>query len=400
VGLDLERLREDTPACARLTHLNNAGASLPPRPVTEAVVGQLRLEESIGGYEAAEARQDRVERCYDALARLVGSDRREIAMTESATQAWNTAFHSLPWAPGDRVLTGRSEYVSNAIALLQAARRYGVQVDLVPDDSSGRLSVEALEAMLDPRVKLIAVTHVPSQGGQVNPVVEIGAVARRAEVPYLLDACQSVGQLPLDVREIGCDLLTASGRKFLRGPRGTGFLYCSSRLLERLEPVFLGVGGAAWTGPDSYRVRGDARRFESWEHSCAGRIGLGVAAEYALEVGLPAIRRRVVWLADLLRQRLRALPGVSVHDRGAPPCAIVAFSVRGRDSAEVARALRAERINVSLAGAQAARWHAAPREQASAVRASVHYYNTVADLDRLCAVLPVCAAPSSSRASR
>ncbi|MFB7666028.1 aminotransferase class V-fold PLP-dependent enzyme [Kitasatospora sp. NPDC056138] len=388
VRIDVERVRRDTAGCARVTHLNNAGAALPPRPVVDAVVEHLRLEEETGGYEAATARADRLEHTYHALARLVGAAREDIAVVENATRAWDMAFYSLPWTPGDRILTARAEYASNAIAFLQTARRHGVQVEVVPDDESGRLDVDAMRRMMDDRVKLIAVTHVPTQGGLVNPAAEIGRVAREAGVTYLLDACQSVGQMPVDVGEIGCDLLSATGRKFLRAPRGTGFLYCSPRVREQLEPPFLDLHAASWTSPGTYRVREDARRFENWETYNAGKIGLGVAVDYALDLGLDAIQDRVTHLADALRQRLRALPGVTVHDRGSRQCGIVTFTVEGHDSHQIAQGLQAERINVSVSNASSARWDFGPRGLDAVVRASVHYYNTDDELDRLCRALP------------
>ncbi|MFJ5234462.1 aminotransferase class V-fold PLP-dependent enzyme [Kitasatospora sp. NPDC088391] len=392
--IDVERVRRETAGVAKVVHLNNAGAALPPRPVVEAVIEHLRLEEETGGYEAADARAGRVEHTYDALARLIGAGRDDIALVENATQAWDLAFHSLPWQAGDRILTSRAEYASNAISFLQAARRHGVRVEVVPDDAHGQIDVDALRAAVDERVRLIALTHVPTQGGLVNPAAEVGRVAREAGVVYLLDACQSVGQLPVDVGEIGCDLLSATGRKFLRGPRGTGFLYCSPRVRAELEPPFLDLHAASWTAADDYRVRADARRFENWESNCAGRIGLGVAADYALALGLDAIEERITHLATELRTRLRSLPGVRVHDRGARRCGIVTFTVEGHRSEDVARGLRADGVNVSVSTVHSARWDFEERGLDQVVRASVHYYNTEDELDRLAGALP---APGGGR---
>ncbi|MER8199359.1 aminotransferase class V-fold PLP-dependent enzyme [Streptomyces microflavus] len=331
------------------------------------MIEHLRLEEQIGGYEAAASQAERIEHTYDALARLVGSGRDDIAVVENATRAWDMAFYSLPWAEGDRILTARAEYASNAIAFLQTARRHGVRVDVVPDDADGQLDVDALRSMIDERVKLIAITHVPTQGGLVNPAAAIGKVARQAGIVYLLDACQSVGQMPVDVDEIGCDLLTATGRKFLRAPRGTGFLYCSPRIREQLEPPFLDLHAATWTSADSYQVRADARRFENWETYYAGKIGLGTAVDYALDLGLEAIEERVTQLATNLRARLRTLPGVRVHDRGARQCGIVTFTVESHDSQDIARVLQTRGINVSVSIADYARWDFEPRSLTSAV---------------------------------
>ncbi|MGW9211064.1 aminotransferase class V-fold PLP-dependent enzyme [Embleya sp. NPDC055664] len=203
----------------------------------------------------------------------------------------------------------RAEYAGNAIVFLQTARRPGVQIDVVPDHETGRLPVDALRGMLDERLKLIAITHVPTQGGLVNPA-EAGRVANAAGITYLLDACQSVGQLPVDVAEIGCDLLSATGRKFLRGPRGTGFLYCLRRLLADLEPPFLDLQAATWTSADGYEIRDDARRFETWETNYAGKIGLGVAVDYMLDIGMGAVKARNDALAEC--------PGVTLRETSAP----------------------------------------------------------------------------------
>jgi len=386
--MDIEELRRDTPGCVGRTHLNNAGAALMSRQTLKAVTSHLELEARIGGYEAAAAASETVEHTYDALARLVGADRDEIAFVENATRAWDMAYYGLPFQEGDRILTARAEYASNAIAFLQTARKHGVSVEIVPDDESGQLSVDALRGMIDERVRLIAVTHVPTQGGLVNPAVDIGRVAREFGITYLLDACQSVGQMPIDVAEIGCDLLTATGRKYLRGPRGTGFLYCARSMLERLEPPFLDLHAATWTGPDSYEVRADARRFENWETYYAGKIGLGVAVSAAVELGLDAIEQRVTELAESLRRRLRALPGVLVHDQGQRRCGIVTFTVAGHDPHHIADQLRAQRINVSVSIADYARWDLEPRGLDAVVRASVHYYNTHDELDQMCIALP------------
>jgi cysteine desulfurase / selenocysteine lyase len=381
--LDIVRLRAETPGCATVTHLNNAGSSLSPGAVVEAVVDHLRREAEIGGYEAAAERGDRLEGCYDALAALIGAERAEIAVIENATRAWDMAFYAFRFAPGDRILTGRAEYASNWIALRQVADRTGASIEVVPDDEHGQFDTDALARLIDDRVKLVSLVHVPTQSGLVNPAAEVGRVTRAAGIPFLLDACQSVGQMPVDVQAIGCDILSATGRKFLRGPRGTGFLYVRRGLIEQLEPPFLDMHAAEWQRDGSYTIRDDARRFENWETYVAGKIGLGVAAEYAGAVGVDSIWKRVQTLAARLRSGLGELPGVTVADRGAVLGAIVTFSVHGRSAAEVRDALAADRINVSVTEASAARLDLDPRGIADLVRASVHYFNTDDELDRL-----------------
>jgi cysteine desulfurase / selenocysteine lyase len=383
VTLDIARLRAETPGCASVAHLNNAGSALPPAPVVDAVVDHLRREAEIGGYEAAAERADRLEHAYDALAALIGAARDEIAVVENATRAWDMAFYAFRFAPGDRILTGHAEYASNWIALRQVADRTGAAIEVVPDDEHGQIDVAELERLLDERVKLVSLVHVPTQSGLVNPAAAVGRVTRGAGVPLLLDACQSVGQLPLDVGELGCDILSATGRKFLRGPRGTGFLYVRRELIERLAPPFLDMHAAEWQRDGSYTIRDDARRFENWETYVAGKVGLGVAADYALAVGPDAAWERIRGLAGRLRAGLAALPGVSVADRGEVLGAIVTFAVRGHSAAAVQHALAERRVNVSVSEASAARLDLGPRGIDELVRSSVHYYNTDDELDRL-----------------
>jgi selenocysteine lyase/cysteine desulfurase len=377
MGIDLERVRHDTPGCARVLHFNNAGASLMPRPVLEALVGHAQLEAQIGGYEAEARAEPAIDHVYDALALLLHCRRDEIAFVENATRAWDMAFYSLRFERGDRILTGMAEYASNYIAFLQVAARTGAAVEAIPNDEHGQISIAALQG-----VKLIALTHVPTNGGLVNPAEAVGRVAKQAGVTYLLDACQSVGQMPIDVETIGCDLLSATGRKYLRGPRATGVLYVRRALLEGLEPPFLDLRAATWVAPDRYEIRPDARRFENWEANCAGKIALGVAVDYALALGLAPIRGRVVALAELLRERLRATPGVSVYDLGAQRCGIVTFTVAGVEPAAVKERLAQQRINVTTSSRSSTLLDMDARGLAMLVRASVHYYNTEDEVDR------------------
>jgi selenocysteine lyase/cysteine desulfurase len=387
MAIDVEQARAETPGCAHVTHLNNAGSALPPAAVVDAVVGHLLREAEIGGYEAAAERREAWEHTYDALARLVGGSRDEIAVVENATRAWDMAFYAFRFSPGDRILTGKAEYASNWIALQQVAARTGAVVEVVPDDEDGQFDVAALGKLLDERVKLVSVVHAPAHSGLINPVAEIGRLTRAAGVPLLLDACQAVGQLPIDVEALGCDVLSATGRKFLRGPRGTGFLWVRRSLIGQLEPPLLDLHAAEWLPDGGYRIREDARRFENWEAYYAGKIGLGVAADYALTIGLDAIAERVQALAADLRDRLGELARVDVHDRGLVLGGTVTFTVAGRAGDEVKSALAAERINVSVSPASYARLQLDDGGEPRLVRASVHYYNTPEEVDRLVRVV-------------
>jgi len=383
-NLDLARARRETPGCEKVMHFNNAGAALMPQTVLDAVVSHLQLEAAIGGYEAKNRELEATEHIYDAAARLINCAPDEIAFIENATRAWDMAFYAIPFKSGDRILTAKSEYSSNYISYLQVAQKTGAVVEVVPDDEHGQLSVAALRNMIDDRVKLISITHVPTQGGLVNPAAEIGKVAREANILYLLDACQSVGQMPMDVKEIGCDILSTTGRKYLRGPRGTGFLYVRRELIEQLEPPFLDLHAATWVADDRYEIRKDARRFENWEMYYAGKIGLGVAIDYALNWSLQPIWTRVHMLAEQLRSKLIALGFVTIHDLGVVRCGIVTFKVNGVTADEVQRRLAEMGINVTVSLEESSRLDLGSRQLPELVRASVHYYNTEEEVERFC----------------
>jgi len=383
VALDIASLRAETPGVAARIHFNNAGAALMPAPVVDVMVDHLRREAEIGGYEAADEAEGRLDRVYESVARLLGAASDEIALTLNATVAWQMGFYSLPLRAGDRILTARAEYAANYVAFLQVAKRTGAMIEVIPDDADGVLDPAALERMIDKRVRLIAMTWVPTNGGLVNPAAAVGRIARAYDIPYLLDACQAVGQMPVDVDALGCDMLSAPGRKFLRGPRGTGFLYIRRALLQRLEPPLIDHFGAPWVAPDRYELRPDARRYETWENNYAARLGLGVAIDYALALGIDAIGERARALASRLRAALRSIPGVTVHDLGPDPAAIVTFSVRGMAAEEVKQALADARVNVTISDPASTLLDATARSLPNIVRASPHYYNTDEEVDQV-----------------
>lgn len=384
---DLARARAETPGCAEVDHFNNAGAALMPRAVYETVQAHLERELLIGGYEAADEAEERLAAVYTSIARLINAAPDEIAVIENATRAWDMAFYSVPFRLGDRILTSVAEYASNYIPFLQMQQRHGVVVEVVPNDPDGTLDVAALERALERAAKLVAITHMPTNGGLVQPAAEIGRLARRAGALYLLDACQTVGQLPIDVAEIGCDMLSATSRKYLRGPRGMGFLYVRREALDRLDPVMLDLHAATWVAPDRYELAPGARRFENWETNVAAKLGMGAAIDYALGWGVAAIWDRVQALAATLRERLAATPGVQVRDQGRVRGGIVTFTVSGVPAPAMRAALRRERINVTVSRTASTRLDMEARELAELVRASVHYYNDDAEVERLVAAV-------------
>ena len=387
MSIDLASVRADTPNCEKLLHLNNAGASLIPQPVYDAVLEHLALEQRIGSYEAEDAASKTLQDFYDAIAQMLSCHRDEIAYVENATRAWDMAFYSLPLVAGDQILTHSSEYASNYMAYLQQAERRELKVGVVPSDQYGQIDVEALESMITERTRLISLNYIPTQSGLVNPAAKIGEVASKHGIYYLLDACQAVGQMSVDVNQIKCDILTATGRKFLRGPRGTGFLYVRGSILNQLDPPFIDLRAGNWIDAEKYEFAPGAKRFENWESYVAGRIGLTHAVRYALDLGLDNIQQRVVKLADQLREQLAKIKGISVKDPGEQKCGIVTFHKQDEEAFALAARLREQQINISVTTPASARLDSRFAEQQNFARASVHYFNSEAEIDRFCRVV-------------
>ena len=384
---DVERARRETRGCEERIHFNNAGASLPPIPVTDALYDYLREEEEQGGYEVMARRAAELEHFYSAAAQLLNCSAEEIAFADSATRAWNAAFYAFDFQPGDRILASSAEYGSSLVALLHQAKRLGAEISWVSDDLSGQIDINSLESQVDNRVKLICLTQVPSGGGLVNPAAEVGKVAKAAGIPYLLDACQALGQMPVDVDQLGCDLLCGTGRKFLRGPRGTGLLYVRKNLLEQLEPNQLNHHAARLLSANSYQLRSDAKRFECWERSYAAQLALGVAIDYALAWGLGRIRERVRSLATTLRQKLADIDGVTLADQGVEQCAIVTFFSAQLSADQMQQQLALRQINTSTVPFSANPVSAKKLHHPALLRASLHYYNTVEEIEHFVAEL-------------
>ena len=383
VERDVIRWRADTPGCAGVVHLNNAGAALVPRPVRNAVAAHLELEEQMGGYEAAEAQSSAVESSYQALGTLLDTSPGNLALVQNSTVAFAQAISAFDLGSGDIILTSRSDYASNQIMYLSLARRRGVEIVRAPDSPEGGVDPQAVrELVARRRPALVALTWIPTNSGLVQPVEDVSTVCRDSDIPYLVDACQAVGQMPIDLSLLHCDFLAATARKFLRGPRGLGFLYVSDRMLKRgAHPLLPDMHGATWTSRDEFALTPDARRFETWEFAFALVLGLGAAARYAVEVGLETARDRARELAAYARERLSTLPGVRVLDRGPELCAIATAAFEGHHAKDLKLALRARRINTSSPEREDAVIDMDEKGAASALRISPHYYNTKEEVD-------------------
>ncbi|PIQ48373.1 MAG: aminotransferase [Cytophagales bacterium CG12_big_fil_rev_8_21_14_0_65_40_12] len=384
---DIQRFRLETRGTQHVIHFNNAGSSLPPDAVRNAVNEYNNEEMTMGGYETNQKYLPQLEATYDSIAKLLNANRDEIALVENATVAWNAAFQAIDWENGDVIIATRADYASNYLAYLHLKRKFDLEIKVIPSLTSGDLDLQAFEKMIDSKVKLVSVTHMPTNGGLTVDAEAVGVITKKHGVLYLLDACQSAGQYPIDVEKIGCDMLSATGRKYLRAPRGTGFLYVRRSVLSQLTPYCIDSHAAEWTGVDSYQIRTDARKFEGWEASRANTMGLKAAIDYALTIGVENIWQRIQYLAAILRNELAQLPYVKVHDIGDLKSGLVSFTLEGKSADEAKTYLHERGINVSWNGTSNTYLDMTSRDLKEVVRASVHYYNNEEEISDLITVL-------------
>jgi selenocysteine lyase/cysteine desulfurase len=387
--MDLKRIRAETPGCATRVHLNNAGSGLMPVAVIDAITDHIRLEGEMGGYEAQAHRSDAIASAYQSVAELLGTSADNIAFTENATASFMQAVSSIPFQRDDVILTTRNDYASNQIQFISLQKRFGVNVMHAPDDAAGGVDVAAMVHLIDKhQPKLVCVTHVPTNSGLRQDVNAIGTACRNADVIYLVDACQSVGQMPVQIDDMQCDFLSATARKFLRGPRGSGFLYVSDRILkQQLEPLFIDMRGANWTDENSYQAIETAKRFENWEFAWGQVLGTGAAADYAMSLGLENIEERVKALVQGLRKSLAEIDGASVLGDSKDLSGIVTATFDGHKPLELVSALRSQGINVSAQGREYAVMDYDAKNVSGALRISPHYYNTDEEIDRAVAAI-------------
>ncbi len=386
--IDVAAERRRTPGATHRAHLNHAGAALPTRETLDAVIGHLEGEALVGGYAAAAAAADRLAAVRTSAADLLGAEPHEVAIVGSDTQAWTKAFWGFVLAggidPRQRVLVDRIVYVSHHMAILAASRHVGFGVDVVASEPDGTLDLGALADELDRGdVGLVTATHVGTHRGSVNPVAEVGVRAAAAGVPFFLDACQSVGQLAVDVGEIGCDVLTATGRKWLRGPRGTGVLVVRDAMIGRCEPPGLDAHSASWVGDDRVELAPTAARFEEFEVPYAAQLGLGVALDHLRTLGIGVVEAHLTAQAETLRRDLSGIEGVEVVDGGRRRSSIVTFTVDGVDPPAVVAAAEAAGVAIGVSSTEHARLDMVATGHDRVVRVSPHYVNDAEDLARL-----------------
>jgi len=384
---DTELVRADTPGLPGRIHLDNCGSALMPAVVAHALQEHLQLELRVGGYVAQEQQSEALSAVYSSFAKLLGGESSDYALAGSAVDAWTKAFYSVPMVSGDNIVTAYNEYCSNYVAYLQRAKRDGIEIRVARPDADGCLDLVHLESLITNRTKLISLTHVPSSSGQIAPVEKVGEIARDRGILFLLDACQSIGQLPVNFLQIGCDMATGTGRKFLRGPRGIGFLYINERARAAVDPVVLTNQAATWTGTDSYSLRSDAGVFEAWERSCGNQLGLGAALDYFMALGVDKTTDQLRDLSDYLRAGLAAIKGVTPTCQANSRAAIITFNKDGWGASEIKAHMESQGIATQVASVIHTRLDLEARGIETTARVSPHYYNTTEEIDQFLNVL-------------
>ncbi len=385
--IDIESIREDTPNCENIIHFNNAGCSLMPGIVSSQLFKYLHQEQEIGGYETEKKWRDQLNQFYSSAAKLISCNSDEISFCESNTRGWQQFFYSVDLSPGDTIITTRGDYGSNIVAYIQAKKHKGVNVEFIETDDNGDLDLTHLESLINESTKLISVSHIPTACGIVNSAEKIGEIAAKYNVPYLLDACQSVGHVHIDVKKIRCTALTTTGRKYLRGPRGTGFLFVSRDYFENAQPANLEQQSVKLYSDDSYDLLDSARRFENFECHFAGKLALKEAMDYAIGIGTESIQARILEISKFCREQLSEISGVTVHDQGAIQCGIVTFSIEGQSPAITREQLSKHGINIWISIGSGSLVDFQHRGLESVARASLHYYNTVEEVEKFCEVV-------------
>jgi selenocysteine lyase/cysteine desulfurase len=381
--MDIDKIRRDTPGSEFVRHFNSAGASLPTQQVLDATLRFLKQEALTGGYRFAAQQEKEINEFYTEAAKLIHAKPTEIALTQSASSSLSLALYAIPFERGDVILTSEIEYGNNFLNYLNLKERKGVEIRVFPMEKDGCFDLGKFENYIDKKVKLIAITHIPTNSGIVFPVAEIGEIAKKHNILYLVDACQSIGQFPFNVEDIGCDFCTATSRKYLRGPRGLGFLYVRESVMESLSPVFLEMLFADWQSETGYQLNRSAKMFETWEKPYSLMAGFTAAIRYANDLGAVNIWERVQHLAVYLRKRLETVEGVTIHDIGTVKCGIVSFTKLGISPEKLQQYLQSLEINTSVSGRFSSVLDMDNRGLSAVNRASVHYFNTEWEIEFL-----------------
>ncbi len=387
--MNLEKIRQEIPYYGNKIFLNNAGSSLSPSVVTKKIQGFLHQEELFGGYKLEEIQTRQIATFYEQAAKLLNCKEQNIAFAHDATDAYIKALSSIPFKKGDVIITSSNDYASNQIQFISLQQRYGVVLKRINSLNNGDIDLTHFQELVqEQRPSLVAITHIPTNSGLIQDVAAIGEICHQLEILYLVDACQSVGQIAVDIQKIKCDFLSATGRKFLRGPRGTGLLFVSDRVLaSKMSPLLIDGWGAKWTGLNEFAMKPSAKRFETWERSYALVVGLAEAIRYANEIGMDIIEECNKELQDQLRNKLRKIDGVSLYDKGSQMANLITWRKAGIDLEELKTHLDDQEVYYSVSTLEWGLIDFKDKGVEWVIRFSPHYFNTMTEMDKVAGIL-------------
>lgn len=362
---------------------NSAGSSSLDSYILTKMFDYFSLENKLGGYEAFEVEKKKIERFYLNVAKLINCRATEVSFSFSSTLAWNQVFNSIPLSKKENIVIFENEYSSNHISILKRKNAFN-DLRIVKTNKYGSIDFEDLEKKIDLKTKVLHVTHIASQCGNEFPIDAIGKVLKRKNPNsiYFIDACQSAGQKEINVKKLRCDILVASGRKYLMGPRGTAFLYVKSSLKKKLQSSILDMTSTRIKYTDNLVMNKNYRFLETFEHSPALKLGFSLAIRNTLNIGVKNINKRLIKLSKYLRLKLNENNKIYFYENANFLSGINTIDFKGYSNNEVFNYLKKNKIYANLTTSNVSYLYFKKIKKKELLRVSFNYYNTKNEIDK------------------
>lgn len=373
------------PLHGNYVYVNSAAASPPPRQVVDTSIDYLQKTASLGPYLPSfrEEVYQKIEETREKAAKFIGAKTSEMAFVKNGTEGINFIANGLTWNKGDEIILADIEFHSNYTPWLKLRDKKKVHLKIIKTDFSGVIDVNLIEQEISNRTKLITVSHLSNASGALQHIEKICEIAKKRDVLTLINASQTLGLIPINVQELDCDFLTGCGRKWLRGPEGSGILYIRESLVESIEPTIIGWGGTTWDfETNEYYYLSTARRVEAGCPIVPSILGLGAAIDYAQNIGIEEIVTKVEALTRYSFQQLSVIEGIAIYGPKniENRLAIIPFNVEGLHPDEITNYLEKNNIIIE-SGTFMANMLLQHYGINKMVRISPHYFNTKVEID-------------------
>lgn len=361
-------------------NFNNAGSSKNSNKVIKTIIAYLEEEQKLGGYLAAKLNRPKILNFYRVFSKLIKCKKSEISFLPSSTYGWNFFLNSISFKKNDNVIIFENEYGNNFISLLKK-KNLKIKVSKLSHD--GQVCFESLKENIDRNTKLVSVCHISSQCGNLIDVQKVGKIVKEINrnTLFLVDACQSIGQIDINVRKINCDVMIGSGRKYLRGPRGTGFIFIKDDLKKNLSPIISDSFSCKIV--NMKKIIYKKNYFETFEYSPALLLGLTEAIENIHSIGIKKIQKKIKKLSLYFRLKVRKLNGVIIFENECLISGINTIIINGFSTKEVLDYLLKKKILCSISDNKTSYHFFKTRKRKSLLRLSFHYYNDFKEIDFL-----------------